>query len=78
MRFNKYITEETEIVIKVNDYDNQLIKLLRAAQVVGNIGHSASVVIDPDDKEYKQTFFLDGDGSFHIKSLKINGKEYKE
>jgi hypothetical protein len=82
MRLRNYITEQDEsydeIVIKVKGEENQeLIKLLNAIKIAGNIGHSATVVMDPDIKEYKQDFFFDGDGAFYMKSLKLNGQEYK-
>jgi hypothetical protein len=67
-----------EIMILVRDYENQLIKLIKAIGDTANPGHSFPVVIDPGDSEHEQKFYFDGDGAFYIKNVKINGKEYKE
>lgn len=70
--------EFDEIVIKLRDPENQLIKFLIAARGNANPGHSFPVVLDPDDSEHKKEFFFDGDGSFFIKDIKFNGEEWKE
>ena len=61
------------ITIKVRDYDYQLVKMLRYIMTIANYGHSFDVVVDPSMSEYKKSFFMDGDGAFHIKDLKKNG-----
>jgi len=67
----------TEITIKLNDPDNQLIRLIDHISKASAPGHSFDVVVDPDMSEYKKDFFIDGDGSFYIKELKMNGKKVK-
>jgi hypothetical protein len=67
-----------EITITIRDLDQALIKFLTAAQGTANVGHSYPVTIDGDDAEHKQEFFFDGDGSFYIKDIKLNGKKWKE
>lgn len=69
--------ELTEITISLRDPDNQLIRLIDHIGRAAGPGHSFSVVVDPDDSEYKREFFIDGDGSFFIQDLKMNGKKVK-
>jgi len=75
MKYKKYLTEQDKelktIIIKVNDPEDQLIKLIEYIRNKANPGHSFPVIVDPDDSEYKKTFYFDGDGVFHIDSLKI-------
>jgi len=65
----------TEITIKLRDSDNQLVTLIEYIGVLAGPGHSFEVVVDPDMREHKKSFFMDGDGSFFIKDLKMNGKK---
>ena len=47
----------------------------------GDIGHSYSIIADPDRTKKEggyKNFGFDGDGSDHIISIKLNGKEYKK
>ncbi len=67
----------TDINIQVRDPDNELIKMLDYIRATAGIGHSFTVVVDPDLREYTKKFSIDGDGSFHINSLKMNGKKVK-
>ncbi len=75
-RLKKYLTtEENEdlktITIKLNDPEDQLMKLLEFIKVTGNVGHSFSIIADPEDKANSSKFYIDGDGSFRIGSLEI-------
>lgn len=65
----------TEITIKVKDYDNQLVLMLDYIMHTANIGHSFEVVVDPELREYTKKFYMDGDGSFYMKEVKVNGKK---
>ena len=67
----------TEITIKLRDPDNQLIRLIDYISRKSAPGHSFNVVVDPDDSEYRESFFIDGDGAFYIRELKMNGKKVK-
>ncbi len=67
----------TDINIQVRDPDNELIKMLDYIRATAGIGHSFIVVVDPDLREYTKKFSIDGDGPFHINSLKMNGKKVK-
>ncbi len=66
-----------ELIIKLRDPDNQLVKMIDYIMHTANIGHSFEVVVDPDMPEHKNSFFLDGDGAFFIKEVKKNGKKVK-
>ncbi len=65
----------TEITIKLRDYDNQLVQLIEYIRVLAGPGHSFIVDVDPDMRENKRTFSMDGDGAFFIKEIKMNGKK---
>jgi hypothetical protein len=51
-----------------------MLKLLRHCERGGNIGHSFSIVIDPDNSEYRKTVGFDGDGSDRIQNIKVGEK----
>lgn len=65
-----------EIKVIVRDRDNSLVRLLDYLKIA-NSGHSFEVIVDPESKEYKKTFWIDGDGTFFIKKILKNGKEVK-
>lgn len=65
----------SKIDIKLKDLDNQLVTLIEYIRVLAAPGHSFVVVVDPDIREYRKSFFIDGDGSFRIEDLKMNGKK---
>lgn len=51
----------------------KLTKILDMIKTTGNVGHSFSIVIDPDDQNSdKRTFGWDGDGSDRIGNIEIN------
>ena len=70
--------ELDELVIKLRDYDDQLFKLIDYIMHTANVGHSFEVVVDPDMREHRKTFYMDGDGSFYIKEVKKNGNKMKK
>ena len=51
-----------------------LLKILRHMQSIGGMGHSYSIELDPDDSDYRMSVGWDGDGSDHVKDIKVNGK----
>jgi len=69
--------ELTELTIKIRDPDYELVKLIEYIRVTAGPGHSFGVVVDPDMREHRKSFFIDGDGSFFIKDIMINGKKVK-
>ena len=71
------IDQLTEIVVKLRDPDDQLVKMIDYIMHTANIGHSFEVVVDPDLREYKKSFYMDGDGSFFIKEVRKNNKKVK-
>ena len=70
--------ELDEIVIKLRDPDDQLVKMIEYIRGVAGIGHSFEVVVDPDMREYRKRFFMDGDGSFYIQDVKKNNMKAKK
>jgi 8-oxo-dGTP diphosphatase len=68
-----------KIEILVRDPDYQLVKMIDHIRRLAAPGHSFEVVVDPDvtKEEGKRSFGMDGDGSFHIRELKMNGKKFE-
>jgi len=69
----------TKIEIEVRDPDDQLVKMIEHIRRLSSPGHSFIAVVDPDvtKEEGKETFSFDGDGSFFIKNIKMNGKKFE-
>ena len=65
----------TELTIKLRDPDNQLVRLIYYIGVLAGPGHSFEIVVDPDMREHRKSFYADGDGSFFIQDIKKNGKK---
>lgn len=71
-KFKDYIKESSDLVkytIVANDPTGQLGKIVDAIKGKGNVGHSYTVVIDPDDKPIEIDW--DGDGPYRIYSIKM-------
>jgi hypothetical protein len=69
--------ELDELTIKIRDPEYQLVKLIEYIRVTAGPGHSFDIVVDPDMREHRKSFFIDGDGSFFIKEFTMNGKKVK-
>lgn len=67
--------DEYIMTVRVRDYDKQLIKLIAYIRALAGPGHSFVVDVDPDMRENSKKFSMDGDGSFNIQSIKMNGVE---
>lgn len=67
--------DEYIMTVRVRDYDKQLIKLVAYIRALAGPGHSFNVDVDPDMRENNKKFGMDGDGSFSIQSIKMNGVE---
>ncbi len=63
--------KKSVVTMEIRDPDKELQKLLEKIKWLANAGHSFDVVVDPDDKEFKEAFFIDGDGACHIRDLKV-------
>lgn len=75
MRLKDFLNESHEVKtysLECIDFDTELYKLLDYIQKTAMTGHSFNVVVDPESSETKKSFYLDGDGSFCIKSLKVS------
>ena len=67
----------TELVIILRDPDYQLVRLIEYIGRTAAPGHSFEVVVDPNMREHRKSFGIDGDGSFYIQDIKLNGKKLK-
>jgi hypothetical protein len=67
----KMETETITVTVRKGSADN-LAELLEYIKSTGNIGHSFSIVVDPDGSDYRKSFGWDGDGADYIESVKIN------
>lgn len=69
----------TKIEVLVNDDEHQLIKMIEHIRRLSSPGHSFIAIVDPDasKEEGRETFSFDGDGSFYIKRIKMNGKKFE-
>lgn len=65
---------DSTIQIDVEDDEDQLRKLLAYIKKNSETGHSFGVVVDPDDKELTKKFYIDGDGAFRIREIKVDGE----
>lgn len=74
---SKHPTGKVKITIEANDSEGSLYQLLSYLQELGNMGHSFSIVVDPDMSEYKRNFGWDGDGPDRISSISIKKSEGK-
>ena len=61
-----------KIEIIVRDRENNLEELLNYIKDIGNVGHSFSIIVDPENSSTKKNFGWDGDGHDYIKSIKVN------
>jgi hypothetical protein len=62
---DRYDDEKT-FTVTVKGDDGSTRKLLECIQKTVAVGHSFSVVVDPGDREYTQSFGFDGDGACRI------------
>ena len=79
MKFDRDDDGYAEVSCRVyGDGLHSILKILRHCQYHGQIGHSFSIVSDPDNSEYKMTTGWDGDGSDSIEDIKVNGKKLNQ
>lgn len=65
---------DSVVEVDLDDEDGQLQKLLAYIRKNSSVGHSFGVVVDPEDRELAKKFYIDGDGAFRIRSIKVDGK----
>jgi|AntAceMinimDraft_18_1070375.scaffolds.fasta_scaffold19683_3 primase-polymerase (primpol)-like protein len=64
--------ETDTITVKVRKNSGKNLKeLLDYIKSIGNIGHSFSIIVDPENNDYKKEFFWDGDGSDYIDTIEL-------
>lgn len=59
------------ITITCRDNEDSLESLLNHIKNTGNVGHSFSIIVDPEGDD-TQRFGWDGDGSDYIKEIKVS------
>lgn len=66
-------TPDTTITVTARDPDSNLAKLLTCIKNVGGVGHSFSIVVDPDEPRglSERKFFWDGDGADRIVDIDV-------
>jgi hypothetical protein len=65
----RQLAADSKITLDVDDEDGRLEALLLYIKENSEGGHSFDVVVDPDDPELTQKFYLDGDGAFRIRDI---------
>ena len=51
-----------------------LLKLLKQCERNGDVGHSHSIIVDPEGGKDKRSVGFDGDGADRIKDIMVNGE----
>jgi hypothetical protein len=64
-------SEYKKITIIARDSENSLVDILTHIKDAGNMGHSFDIIVDPEAKPGKKTYYWDGDGSDTIKSIDV-------
>ena len=59
------------VVMYIKDRDNTIEELLKYIKKLTDDGHSFTVDVDINDKEYQKHFCIDGDGSDRIRDLTV-------
>lgn len=59
--------EEATLKLDLDDNDGVMKKMLDHISKTASGGHSFSVVVDPGDRDYEQSYGIDGDGQFRMK-----------
>jgi hypothetical protein len=62
------------IVLECRDEEDNLEKLLDYIKRTAAIGHSFVVEVDPEDREFRRRFSIDGDGADKIKAMIVTRK----
>lgn len=69
---NKTYENCKTITLTTRDLDNNLEELLNTIKSYSTVGHTFTVVIDPDDEEYRKQFYIDGDGCDQLYEIKVD------
>lgn len=65
----EYQQDLKTITVTCSDPDDKLEALLNHIKTSGNVGHSFSIIVDPEGDDTKK-FYWDGDGSDYIRDIK--------
>lgn len=64
--------DSPKLIVDCTDSEGTLSDLINYIGEVGNGGHGFTIVVDPDDAEYKKEFYWDGDGGDRIGNVKYS------
>jgi hypothetical protein len=65
-------SDEMVLTVKCNRTAAEALEpLLNHIRKTGGVGHTFSIVVDPDSSDYRKTFGFDGDGPDRIGSVEI-------
>lgn len=78
IREDKEGPQEKIVTLRIIDYEGQIEELLNYLSDISSAGHSFNIVVDPNDDDYKQEFWIDGDGSDKIYIDSIENMEDEE
>lgn len=73
LRIEKAAKGNMELTVNTNEATagEVLVPLLEKLREIGNPGHSFEISVEPDDKDYHQSFGFDGDGNHRIGDISI-------
>jgi len=63
------------IVLDCRDEEDNLERLLTYIKETAAIGHSFVVEVDPEDREFRRRFSIDGDGADKIATIDVTKRE---
>ena len=63
---------EKHIILTVCDQEKTIQNLIEYIKGLANMGHSFNIEVDPNDKEFHKSFYVDGDGADHILDITVD------
>ena len=66
---------EKHIILTVCDQDKSIQGLIEYIKGLASMGHSFNIEVDPNDKEFHKSFYIDGDGTDHIYDVTVHEYE---
>ena len=72
------LLENKKVSMTIRDNEQQIQGLLEVIESYTQMGHSFSVVVDPDNSDYEKKFYIDGDGSDRLDDLQIGEEESED
>lgn len=69
---------EVTIVCSKDAADESIVPLINHMANIGNVGHSYSIIVDPENSDTKKQFGFDGDGNHKIHDVLLDGKQARD